>query len=213
MKIKVGSGFERELIPAETFRAVATRLIDCGVQKGSMYGDKHQIIICWELPDITIDIDGVPMPRMISEFYNLGTTKDGEAIIGEKSTLYKHLVSWRGKPFTKEEMQSFDLKNILGVPCMLQIVHNEKNNGDIREKVYHVMPLMKGLEPPKPATEIINLDWSAPDFKETLEKIPDWQKDIVKRALNWGSTNSSKMPSTDDFKEMTDEEVEAILPF
>ena len=189
-----GNGGERDLIPADTYPAVCTRLIDIGIQRGNQYGDKHQIIICWEIPSVTIDIevDGIkqPMPRMVSNFYNLS--------IGAKSTLGKHLESWRGRPFTDEERAGFDLKAILGAPCMLQIVHNENAKGETREKVYHVMKLMQGIEAPKPATELIYLDWESNDFEKTLSKLPEWQVKLVKQATNYGSKDSSKPLDSQD---------------
>ncbi|MHA1379626.1 MAG: hypothetical protein ACTSRG_14730 [Candidatus Helarchaeota archaeon] len=42
-----------------------------------------------------------------------------------KATMRKFLESWRGKKFTKEELEGFDLQKILGKPCQLQIIHSD----------------------------------------------------------------------------------------
>lgn len=45
----------------------------------------------------------------------------------EKAELRLHLESWRGRPFTATELSKFKLRNILGVPCKLEIAKNNKN--------------------------------------------------------------------------------------
>lgn len=44
----------------------------------------------------------------------------------EKAELRLHLESWRGRPFTATELSKFKLRNILGVPCKLEIAKNNK---------------------------------------------------------------------------------------
>lgn len=53
----------------------------------------------------------------------------------EKAELRLHLESWRGRPFTATELSKFKLRNILGVPCKLEIAKNNKNYKQV-ENVY-----------------------------------------------------------------------------
>ncbi|WP_396954015.1 phage replication initiation protein, NGO0469 family [Neisseria gonorrhoeae] len=46
-----------------------------------------------------------------------------------KSQLATDLKSWRGRDFTPEERDNFDLRNILGKPCLLSIAHQESSDG------------------------------------------------------------------------------------
>ena len=43
---------------------------------------------------------------------------------GINSELHKDLKTWRGKSFTAEELKGFDLTNILGVSCDVEVTHN-----------------------------------------------------------------------------------------
>ena len=65
--------------------------------------------------------------------------------LGEKASLYKDLVSWRGRAFTENELQQFDLDTIIGVNCLVNIVHKEKD-GTVYGNVNSVMPLPRGMQ-------------------------------------------------------------------
>lgn len=74
------------------------------------------------------------------------------------------LESWRGKPFTPEELAGFDLKNVLGLSCFVGVVHETKG-----DKTYanlaSVMKLPKGM--PAGAGELnpVAFDLAAPDWQ------------------------------------------------
>jgi len=111
-------------------------VLDLGHQKNEYKGEvtiKHQVLISWEIPSQTMD-DGRPIS--ISRFYTLS--------LHEKSNLGIDLTSWRGKAFTEDEKQGFDISNLLGVPAMLSIV--DKNG---KSRVSSVMGIPKGMEPPE----------------------------------------------------------------
>jgi hypothetical protein len=67
----------------------------------------------------------------ISKFYTLS--------LHEKSNLGTDLASWRGRPFTETEKRGFDITNLLGVSCYLNVM--EGKNG--RPRVATIMPLPK----------------------------------------------------------------------
>jgi hypothetical protein len=67
----------------------------------------------------------------------------------EKATLRRDLESWRGRGFTDQELQSFDLEILLSASCLLNIIH-EARNGSIFANVAGVMRLPKGMMPPVP---------------------------------------------------------------
>lgn len=106
-----------EIAPIGNHVAVCCRVLDLGTQKATYQGEEkrqRKIYIEW----------------MIS-----GEQKqDGEAFyVGErytfssheKATLRKHLEAWRAKKFEDSDFGEggFQIKNILGKPCMIQVVH------------------------------------------------------------------------------------------
>ena len=132
-----------EPVPAGSHIAVCDIVADIGLQPGSgMYPQpKNQVYIRFELPNerIQFEKDGKKQegPQVIGKTYT--------ASMNEKANLRHHLESWRGKAFTDEEAESFDVSAILGKPCMLTVMHTKKG-----EKTYanitSIGPLPKGIQ-------------------------------------------------------------------
>jgi len=164
-------------IPEGQYTAICYAVIDEGMQYSELY-QKHQrkVRLMWELPDEKIEVDGKMKPRSTGKEYTLS--------LNEKGNLYKDLIAWRGKAFTKEELEGFDLRNILGKPCLMQIVH-ATNNGNTYANISGLMAMPKGMAAPYPVNSLIYLDWDADDFMATLASLPDWISDVVKRAQGY----------------------------
>lgn len=118
---KTSGGGDFELCPAGNHLAICYRVIDLGTQEVTYDGQtKHQrkVYLGWEVPDETME-DGRPFT--IGKRYTWSSH--------EKSTLRKHLEAWRSKPFTDSDLGEggFHIKKVLGVPCMLQIVHTTRD--------------------------------------------------------------------------------------
>lgn len=125
--------------PEGTHVARCVQIIDIGTHHSSYEGKptiRNQIIVRWELPHELIDTDDGQQPMLVSKFYTNS--------LGEKANLRKDLEAWRGKQFTPEELGSFDLETILGKPCIVSIVHNDKK----KAKVTGVAGLTKGTTCP-----------------------------------------------------------------
>ncbi len=114
-------------------------IVDIGTHHGEYQGAptvRNQIIVRWELPFETEEFDGQQKPLIVSKFYTNS--------LSEKANLRKDLESWRAKAFTVPELMSFDLMNILGAPCTVSVVHNEKK----KAKVVGVAAVPKGTTCP-----------------------------------------------------------------
>ena len=127
-----GGGYAQ--VPSGVHKARCVKIIDLGTQRQEFSGEvswKRQVMLIWEIPGQD-NMNGEPMT--ISKFYTLS--------LHEKSNLVADLTSWRGRAFTETEKQGFDISNLAGVPCMLNVV--EGNNGKAR--ISTIMPLAKGDE-------------------------------------------------------------------
>lgn len=127
--------------PSGAHRATCIGFIDLGTQKTEYQGQtnhKRLIRIRWELADERMD-DGRPFT--ISKRYTWS--------MSDKATLRKDLESWRGKPFERADFgpSGFDTKKLLGVPCLITIVHKTGENG-IFANLSGVSPLPKAMEKP-----------------------------------------------------------------
>lgn len=100
--------------PEGVWPAVCVDVVDLGIVTGQ-FGEKHKCRIVWEISE-SMD-DGRPFTA--SKMYSVS--------LHEKSSLRKDLRSWRGKAFTAEELNGFDVEKVLGAQCQLVITHEEKD--------------------------------------------------------------------------------------
>jgi hypothetical protein len=125
--------------PAGSHRAVCVGVVDLGHQTTNFNDEanvKRQLLITWELVDEAME-DGRP--------FTLSRTFT--ASLHEKSGLRKFLDSWRGVPFTEAELKAWDVKNVLGKPAMLSVVHVTKG-ARTYANVAAAMKLPKGMTAP-----------------------------------------------------------------
>lgn len=127
--------------PAGTHPAVCYRFIDLGTQKGSYQGQPkvaRKIILSWEItdPDVRME-DGHPFS--ISQRFTWS--------MHEKATLRKTLEAWRGQPFVDDDFGpgGFNIRKLLGVGCLLSILHEPKEGGGVYANIGAVMKLPKGM--------------------------------------------------------------------
>ena len=168
MPILAKAGGERNPVSIGAHIGICVRIIDLGTQHSERFGTKQKkVMIVWEIPDETIIVDGKEMPKLISEEYTLS--------LGERANLRGTLEAWRGKQFTNEELEGFDLRNVLGHACQLQVIHKENGYA----KVNSVMSMLKNMERPKQIHPSIYFDLSDPSCVEMINELPEWiQKKI-----------------------------------
>lgn len=157
-------------LEAGTYPAICYGLIDIGWQYNEAYKKSSpKLIIMWEIPGETITIDGEEKSRVISQTYTVS--------LNEKATLRKDLTSWRGKDFTDEELKAFDIRSILNVPCLLNIIHKE-SNGRTYANISGIMKLPKGVKVPRGTMEPVVFDLDTSDLDD-IKELPEWiQKKI-----------------------------------
>ena len=67
------------------------------------------------------------------------------ASMGMKAALRKFAGDWRGKAFTDEEANSFDVTKFVGANALLNIEHKTSAKGKVYAKIRSAAPLMKGM--------------------------------------------------------------------
>lgn len=192
------------------YTGICTRLIDIGEQFNDKYGKiNHRIKIGWDIVGETIQLaDGSEVNRTMHKEYTLS--------LHDRSALRKDLQAWRGKAFTQDELEGFDLKQILGAPCQLQIIHNDKKYADIAT----IMAMPKGMPKPEGDYPQIYFDIEDSETFSDYEKLPDWIKDNIKNAVKLSETPFGKYlvekgeapPNMDGFSDLDDVD-EDDLPF
>lgn len=168
--------------PAGNHVAVCISLIDIGMQHGEYQGKethREQVIIGWELSEELMPAqDGQQQePFTVSEFFTNS--------LSEKSKLRPMLESWRGRPFTDTELEGFDLTTIVGKPCMVNVVHEQKKDG-VRAKVSSVTPLPKSMPKPRQIRPSLIFDCDNPDA-EIFNGFSEKMKALIQKSDNWKS--------------------------
>lgn len=181
-----GGNFER--CPSGMHLARCYRIVDLGTQKSEYMGQVkylHKLMIGWEIHGT--DDKGNPLKMMDGRPFAI--FKNYTLSWSEKANLRLDLQSWRGKPFTQEEMRRFDLKNVLGAWCMINVIERAGQDGKMYTNVNGVTPVpaiikQNGLPAAVNKNELFNI--SEPDMamfnsfsdhlKKKIEASPEWQK-------------------------------------
>ena len=105
------TGKEWELPPEGLHPAVCCDVVDMGDVE-TEWGVRHKIDLRWQLDTLTSE----GKPHLVTRRFNLS--------LHEKSTLRPFLEAWRGKRFSAQELEGFELERLLGVNCQLQVIYN-----------------------------------------------------------------------------------------
>ena len=165
------------------------RILDLGTQKVEWQGAvkmQRKLMFTFEL--YGEDNDGQPLampdgkPLIISKRYTMS--------LGEQSTLRKDLESWRGKKFTPEELQGFDLNVLLGKLAMCNITQTDREGKTYANLsgLSQVPAAIKKLPEPTGVNEL--LMFSLDEFDQAkFDSLSDGLKDIIKKSAEWRGTN------------------------
>lgn len=118
--------------------------------------------------------------------------------LNDKANLRAILESWRGKKFTKEELEGFDPSVLLGKPCTVQIMHNDKGTF---ANVSNVLPKTGDFKATKPEV-LYDID----EHKDgAYEKLPTWVQNKVRESFEWAKLNDVKLKD-EPIPDFTDED-------
>jgi hypothetical protein len=125
--------------PPGAHPAVCVDVVDLGmleVNFGGQVSEKHKIRLVWQIEEVMAD----NRPYIVQKMYTLS--------LHQKAQLRKDLESWRGKQFSPEELEGFDVENLLGVNCLLNVIQEvSTKNGKTYSNIASIMRLPKGMNP------------------------------------------------------------------
>jgi len=154
--VRENKGGDFDKVPCGAQHAIASKLYDLGWQPGYQGGrPTHQIVVLFELCKRMTKGDFAGQRFRVTQQYNATLGSEDKP-----SKLRTHLVSWKGKEFTPEQVAGFDLRGILGKHCTLSLIETKKADGKTFAKIVGIMPRMQGTEDMK--------DEAPVDF------IPEW---------------------------------------
>tara|TARA_R110002020_G_scaffold328548_2_gene544470 strand:- start:495 stop:1109 length:615 start_codon:yes stop_codon:yes gene_type:complete len=177
---------ERTLAPIGNHLARCVKMIHIGTAEETIQGTVkklNKVKLSWELPDEThvFKEENGAEPFMVSKEYTLS--------MSDRANLRKDLESWRGKGFTEKQAEEFDITVLLGIPCMINVIHKTaKSSGNNYVVVSGITPLPKRVECPEQVIQSFEFNYD--DKFENFEQLDEWTQNKIKE--------------TDEYKEKTE---------
>lgn len=164
---------EFEKAPPGVHLARCIRLIDLGTQLNQRFQNyQHKVRLVWELPQSLMQKgEAAGKPYIVSKLYTLS--------LSEKSHLRNDLKSWRGRDFTDQELDGFDLNAVVDKCCMLNVVH-ENDYANIAA----IMPLPANTPVPTRINDVLIFDLSRFD-QAAFDQLSDKTKETIKASLEY----------------------------
>lgn len=206
-KFKNGGGNQFPPMSPGTYPAVCSGVIDIGTQSTEYNGEhktQNQLILMFDFPTETVEIDGQQNPRCLS----LKLTKS----VHEKSALRKHLIAWRGRDFTEDELKDFELSRLLGVSANITVIQKDYN-GKTYSNISAIGKPMKGTE--QKATRKIYFDMQDTETYGAIEELPDWMVCLINKSAEAIATKwiFSKKQDVSKTTEQVDDATNDDVPF
>jgi len=174
------------------------KMIEIGTVDETYNGELKRVKkvqLTWELPtemEIFHEEKGYE-PYVVSKTYTLS--------MHEKSNLRRDLESWRGKGFTELEAAKFDITKLLGVPCMLNIIHRPGKVDPSKNyvEVSNISSMPKGIDCPDPLNPTVRLEYDNWD-QETFDGLSEYLKEKIQSSdeYKWMNSGSSTPVQVDD---------------
>ena len=179
MIAKESAGSNIEKLENGVYTAVSSMIIDLGLQTSEKFGKtQRKFMMIWVILGEKVVVNDKELPRTMSKEYGFS--------LGEKSNLRKDLQAWRGQPFTSEELQGFNILNVLNKACQLQIIKEEKN-GNTYNNISSIMALPKGTVVEE-IEDTCHFDLEEESTWNNWYRIPTWIQEKIKKAENYESS-------------------------
>lgn len=139
--------------------------------------ESHKIRLTFELPEeqVVFKEENWEQPFVVS--------KEFTASLSEKSKLRPFLESWRGKTFTKEELENFNVWKLVWAPCALWISHVE-SKWNTYANITTALPLMKWQVCPEQIKPSVFFSLSKIDM-ETFNKLHQKTQEKIQLSKEW----------------------------
>jgi len=189
---------ERKLPEAGATVGVLYSLVDLGHQKTNWDNQEKwtpKVRLTFELPDQTDEFEVEENGKRTTVQKPMVVSIEQTRSLGEKASLRKLLEQWRGQTFTSKELQAFSLKNLLGKPAMLTLIHKTSQQGRQYCAIAGASKLPKGMKAPATTTNDQLYYEIEQGEAGQFNDMPDWLQEKI-RASKEFATAAGKSTAT-----------------
>ena len=171
-----------KIAPAGNHMARLYSIIDLGHQSVEWAGESkimHKVVFTWELHGD--DDAGEPLktddgkPLIVSKRYTVS--------LGEQARLRQDLEAWSNKKMSAEDRKNFDLKNLLGKFCMVNITHSEDGK---YANISGISPVPTALRNQMPDGVNAPVHFWLAEFDQTkYEALPKYYREKIAESSEW----------------------------
>jgi len=184
------SNYTNKIAPVGMHLARIYQIIDLGTteQTGQFGGKKRKVQVLFELPLETavFDPNKGEQPFYARNMYTLS--------MHEKSTLRKDVHSMLGKQLTDAEAKTFNIFNLIGRECMVNIIH--RPSGDkTYANIQTITPVPKGMVCPPAVNPPLVFSTQQPDM-DVFRSLPEFVQDKIKLSDEFIAYMNAEMSAT-----------------
>jgi hypothetical protein len=139
----------------------------------------HKVVFTWELHGN----DDADQPLKTDDGKPLIVSKRYTVSLGDQARLRQDLEAWSNKKMTAEDRKNFDLKNLLGKFCMVNITHSEDGK---YANISGISPVPSALRNAQP--DGINAPlhfWLAEFDQAKYDNLPKYYKEKITESSEW----------------------------
>jgi hypothetical protein len=198
LTISESAKMERKLPEAGATVGVLYSLVDLGHQKTNWDNQEKwtpKVRLTFELPDQTDEYEVEENGKRTTVQKPMVVSIEQTRSLGEKASLRKLLEQWRGQTFTSKELQAFSLKNLLGKPAMLTLIHKTSQQGRQYCAIAGASKLPKGMKAPATTTNDQLYYEIEQGEAGQFNDMPDWLQEKI-RASKEFATAAGKSTAT-----------------
>ena len=181
---------ERKLPEAGATVGVLYSLVDLGHQKTNWDNQEKwtpKVRLTFELPDQTDEFEVEENGKRTTVQKPMVVSIEQTRSLGEKASLRKLLEQWRGQTFTSKELQAFSLKNLLGKPAMLTLIHKTSQQGRQYCAIAGASKLPKGMKAPATTTNDQLYYEIEQGEAGQFNDMPDWLQEKIRASKEFAT--------------------------
>ena len=201
LTISESAKMERKLPEAGASVGVLFSIVDMGHLETNWDNQKKwtpKVRLTFELPDQTDEFEVEENGKRTKISKPMIVSIEQTRSLGEKASLRKLLEQWRGQTFTSAELKAFSLKNLLGKPAMLTLIHRTSQQGRPYCAIAGASKLPKSMKAPaKSFNDEVYYEIEQGEGGQFAD-MPEWLQDKIRASKEFaGAAVTTKVGGED----------------